>query len=74
MCLAKAYLRDDDGDHLLLENVAEVTALGDRLILTSILRDAKELQGRIANVDFANSLLILERQAVASGQNATDRG
>ena len=64
MCLGKAYLKEGDKDELLLENVASLEMKGESLILTTILRETREVEARLSHIDFANgSIIVLERSA-----------
>ena len=60
MCLAKIYLKNDSQDELLLENVAAIEISGQKLTLSTILMETKEIEAKIKKVDFANSKVILE--------------
>ena len=60
MCLAKIYLKSDSRDELLLENVAAIEIADQKLTLSTILMETKEIEAKIKKVDFANSKVILE--------------
>jgi len=60
MCLAKIYLKSDSQDELLLENVAAIEISDQKLTLSTILMETKEIEAKIKKVDFANSKVILE--------------
>lgn len=60
MCLAKVYLREDGKDTLFLENVASVEIAEQKLSLTTIFREKKEMAANITKIDFANSSVYLE--------------
>jgi len=60
MCLAKAFLKKDGKDELLLESVASVEPSDENLVLTTIFRETKEIEANIKMIDFANSCIILE--------------
>ena len=60
MCLANAYLKRNNKNELLLENVASIEISGKKLVLTTILSETKELEANIKKVDFANSNVLLE--------------
>jgi len=60
MCLANAYLKKNNENKLLLENVASIDILGEKLTLTTIFRETKEVEASIKKVDFANSNILLE--------------
>ena len=60
MCLAKVYLKEDDKKTLLLENVASVEISAEKITLTTIFWEKKEMQADIKKIDFANSNILLE--------------
>lgn len=60
MCLAKVYLKRNNMDEILLENVTSVEISEKKLILTTIFRETKEIDANIKRIDFANSNILLE--------------
>lgn len=60
MCLAKAYLKENDKDKLLLENIASIEISEGKLTLTTIFWETRELTASIKKIDFANSNIHLE--------------
>ena len=60
MCLAKVYLKEDDKKTLFLENVASVEISAEKITLTTIFWETKEMQADIRKIDFANSNILLE--------------
>jgi len=60
VCLAKVYLRKGGKDELLLETVASAEIRNGKLLLKTILRQEKEIEADIKEIDFANSRVILE--------------
>ena len=63
MCLAKAYLKSDSSSELLLESLTSVEILDNKIVLTTIFGEAKEIEASIKKVDFKNSSIILEENA-----------
>jgi predicted RNA-binding protein len=61
MCLAKAYLKEGDEDELLLENVASLEVKEDSLVLTTIMKETREIEARLSSVNFRNGSIVLER-------------
>jgi predicted RNA-binding protein len=61
MCLGKAYLKEGDKDELLLENVASLVMKEESLILTTILKETREVEARLSSVDFKKGSIYLER-------------
>ena len=60
MCLAKAYLKENNENTLLLENVASIEISDQKLTLTTIFWETKEMEASIKKIDFANSNIFLE--------------
>ena len=60
MCLARIYRKQNEKDEIVFENVASVEISEEDILLTTILRETKELKGRIKKIDFANSSVFLE--------------
>ncbi len=59
MCLAAAY-RSTESDQPILQEIAHVRIDGNELELETLFGDRKVLQGRIHEIDFMNSKLIIE--------------
>ena len=60
MCLAKAYLEKNAEDReLVLESVSLVEIRGDRLRLSTIFGEEREISAAIREVDFENSRIII---------------
>jgi len=60
MCLAKAYLKENNKNTLLLEDVASIEISDQKLTLTTIFWETKEIAANIKRIDFANSKVLLE--------------
>jgi len=52
MCESNAYIREDDKEVLLMENVSSVEVNGERLLLVDIMGEKKEIDGVILRIDF----------------------
>ena len=61
MCLAKAYLKEGDKDELLLENVTSLEVKEESFILTTILKETREIEARLNSIDFRKGSIVLER-------------
>ena len=61
MCLAAAY-RSMESDQPILQEIAHVRIDGNELELETLFGDRKVLQGRIHEIDFMNSKLIIEQK------------
>ena len=59
MCLAAAY-QSVEGDQPVLQKIAHVRINGNRVELETLLGEKKVLQGKIREIDFVNSKLIIE--------------
>ncbi len=61
MCLAKVYLKKNDGEEVLLEHVTSMKRAGRELILKTIYHETTKLEADILAIDFENGNLFLER-------------
>ena len=61
MCLAKAYL-NKYGSEPLLQDIASMRLRGKRVELETFLGQEKVIQGRVVEVDFATSRILLDEQ------------
>jgi predicted RNA-binding protein len=68
MCLAAAY-QSVESDQPVLQKIAHVRINGNRVELVTLLGEKKVLQGKIREIDFVNSKLIIETQPLS--QTAT---
>jgi predicted RNA-binding protein len=60
MCLAKVYLKRNNNEEFVIANVTNVDISDGRIIMTTILKEKKELQAAIRMIDFENSNVFLE--------------
>lgn len=61
MCLGKAYLEKTPGDReLVLESVSLIQVKGERLLLSTIFGEEKEMPAAIREIDFENSRIIIK--------------
>lgn len=60
MCLSKAYLEKNGERELLIEEVASIEVSHDKLRLTTLFGERKEIEARIKEVDFMTHSIILE--------------
>ncbi len=60
MCLAKAFLKKDDRNELVLADVASIEKVDGKLVLTTLFRESKEIEANIKKIDFVNSSIVLE--------------
>ena len=59
MCLAKAYLHKW-GDEPVLQDIAHMRLRGERVELETLLGEEKVIPGRVVEVDFATSRILLD--------------
>ncbi|MBT3362327.1 MAG: CooT family nickel-binding protein [Chloroflexi bacterium] len=60
MCLAKVYLKDGDQEELVMETVTYAAKQNGKLLLRTILRQEKEIEAEITEIDFTNSRIVLK--------------
>ena len=60
MCLAKAYLKKDDGDEMLLKNVVSMEISEKTIIFTTVLLESKTIEANIKSIDFLKGNILLE--------------
>jgi predicted RNA-binding protein len=60
MCLAKVYIKQDDNEKFLIENVMTLETKGKNLIFTTVFRNTEEIEANIKKIDFENGNIILE--------------
>ena len=59
MCLAKAYLQSNH-DEPVLEDIAHMRVLGHRVELETLFGGGKVVPGKVLEVDFASSRILLD--------------
>lgn len=59
MCLASAY-QNGDSDTPVLRDIARVSIDGDTVELETLFGERKVLQGRLTEVDFTKSRIVVE--------------
>ena len=59
MCLAKAYL-NKWGDEPVLQDIAYMRLRGSRVELETLLGEEKVIPGRVVEIDFATSMILLD--------------
>ncbi len=60
MCLGKAFLVKDARNEFLMDNIASLEVAGEKVTLTSLFRESRDIEARIRKIDFANSSILLE--------------
>ena len=61
MCDLKAYVREKDGEELLLESVSQARAEGGEVILRNLFGEEKRVQGVLKEVSLSKNRIIVER-------------
>jgi len=60
MCLAKAYLGVGENEPL-AEDITMMKAEGDKLLITTLFGEQKEIEASIREIDFKASRVVLEK-------------
>ena len=61
MCLAKVY-QDTESDKPILENVAHMRLYSDRVEMETLFGQEEVVEGKVAELDFVNSRVIIKKQ------------
>jgi len=64
MCLAKACIRENGEEKLVVEGIALMTIENDRLILNSLFGEQKEIEAHIREIDFVHHSITLGRTSL----------
>ncbi len=59
MCLGKVY-QSEESDEPLLENIAHLRLEGDQVELETLFGEKKAFQGRLREIDFVRSRIIVQ--------------
>ena len=68
MCLSKAYLDTNGRRELLMEEIASIQFEKDRLVVTTLLGEQKEIKAGVREIDFLQSRIILENLEPEAGK------
>lgn len=60
MCLAKACVRENSEEELVMEGITLIKIENERLILNSIFGEQKEIRANIREIDFLTHSIFLE--------------
>ena len=60
MCLARAYVGSNNEKELLMEEIASLKAQNDKLLVTTLFGEQREIEASIKEIDFVGSSIILE--------------
>ena len=61
MCLAKACIRENGEEKLVMEGIALMKIENDRLILNSLFGEQKEIEAQVREIDFLHHSITLGR-------------
>ena len=61
MCLSKARFRGDTTEEPIMEEIAEIRAEGDRVVLRSLFGEEKIVEAHIEEIDFTHNSIVLGR-------------
>ena len=60
MCLARAYIGNDDETELLMKEIASLKMEDGKLLMTSLFGEEREIEASIKEIDFMGSRIVLE--------------
>ena len=61
MCEAVVYLRSDGVDEEVMQEVMFLEAQSDRVLISDLLGNRKELRARVKSVDFGHHKVLVEK-------------
>jgi len=62
MCASNVYVVRGEGEQLLMKDVAEIRVEGDKLVLTGLLGEKKEIEAELVRLDLeGHAIYIRER-------------
>ncbi len=61
MCESNVYLRDDNGDELVMEDAVLVEREGNHVHVTDILGDKKEFIGDLEEITFLDHRIVIRK-------------
>ncbi len=61
MCESNVYLRDDNGDELVMEDAVLVERKGNHVRVTDILGDEKEFIGDLEEITFLDHRIVIRK-------------
>ena len=62
MCMANAYVKQNSHERLIVEEIASLRIEGDKLHLKPLFGEEKCIQGRITEIDFMSSRIVIEQK------------
>ena len=73
MCLAKAYTNREMIEPI-FENISHMDLDGKSIRMETMFGEKKVIQGKVLEVDFEDSKIIVEPAAVPEGKEPSDKG
>ena len=64
MCLAKAYDSKGTGEPI-LQSIQSLKVEGNKIVLQTVFGESKTIQGKVVEVDFSGSRLVIEGAGAA---------
>ena len=61
MCLAKVFIGKDSERELFMQEIESIKVGNKKLLLRTIFGEKKEVAANLKEIDFANSIVILEK-------------
>jgi len=62
LCESNVYVRDDEGDRLVMEDAVLLEQDGGKVKITDILGEEKELEGDVEEVTFLEHRIVVREQ------------
>ena len=62
MCESNVYVRDDEGDRLVMEDAVLLEQDGGKVKITDILGEEKELKGDVEEITFLEHRIVVREQ------------
>ena len=62
MCLSKVYFAGNDEQELVMSEITSLKVTANKLLLTTLFGDQKEIQAGIKEIDFLTHSIILEKK------------
>jgi predicted RNA-binding protein len=64
MCLAKAFIRQDGEEKVVMDEIAHVTVNNGRLVFSTIFGQQEQIEALVQEIDFVHHVIILKRSAI----------
>jgi len=72
MCLAAAYLNEGSGEPI-LRDIARVRFVGGNVEMETLFGEEKVISGRLLEVDFSTSKIIMEQRGAIEADSGKDK-